>query len=202
MKLYSYIVAHDTGFAPNPFWRFCTTACCKPVIRRTANKRDWIVGLSPKRSGNRIIFAMEVTEDPMPFDQYFKDKRFKKKIPDLTKKDVIYKCGDNIYQPISKDKFKQLPSQHSNGKKENIENKKHDLGGKNVLISNNFYYFGTKALSLPKNLSELIVGRGHRSRFSEKTNQTFLKFISKQKKGINNPPFKWPATDKSWKNIL
>ena len=29
-KLYSYIVATDSGFSPNPFHGFCTLACCKP----------------------------------------------------------------------------------------------------------------------------------------------------------------------------
>lgn len=40
MKLFSYIVTHDAGFAPNPFWGYCTLACCKPAIRRTANVGD------------------------------------------------------------------------------------------------------------------------------------------------------------------
>ena len=63
MRLFTYIIVHDTGFAPNPFWRYCTLACCKPVIRRTAAKGDWIVGISPKNSGNRLIYAMKVTEE-------------------------------------------------------------------------------------------------------------------------------------------
>ena len=36
VKLYSYIVAVDSGFAPNPFHGFCTIATCKPRIRKTA----------------------------------------------------------------------------------------------------------------------------------------------------------------------
>ena len=60
MKLYSYIVTHDTGFSPNPFWGSCTLANCKPGIRRTAEVGDWIVGLSRKVRGNRIVFAMNV----------------------------------------------------------------------------------------------------------------------------------------------
>ena len=34
MKLYSYIVARDFGFAPNPFYGFCTLATCKPKIAK------------------------------------------------------------------------------------------------------------------------------------------------------------------------
>jgi len=39
MKLSGYIVRVDTGFAPNPFGRHCTLACCKPTIRRVAEPR-------------------------------------------------------------------------------------------------------------------------------------------------------------------
>ena len=80
MKLFSYIVTHDAGFAPNPFWGYCTLACCKPKIRKTAQKGDWIVGLSPKAKGNKIIYAMQV-EEILPFEKYFHDKRFADKIP-------------------------------------------------------------------------------------------------------------------------
>jgi len=40
MKVYSYIVAYDSGFAPNPFHGICTLACCKPTIRRTAHEKE------------------------------------------------------------------------------------------------------------------------------------------------------------------
>jgi len=68
MSVFSYIVTHDSGFAPNPFWGFCTLACCKPMIRKTAVRGDWIVELSPKKLGNRLVFVMEVTEDPLTFE--------------------------------------------------------------------------------------------------------------------------------------
>src|SRR5712671_5339411 len=34
MRLYSYVVARDFGFAPNPFFGVCTLATCKPDIRK------------------------------------------------------------------------------------------------------------------------------------------------------------------------
>ena len=40
MTVYSYIVAYDSGFAPNPFHGTCTLACCKPTIRRTAHEKE------------------------------------------------------------------------------------------------------------------------------------------------------------------
>ncbi len=104
MKLYSYVVKEDTGFSPNPFWRYCTLANCKPAIRRTAAVGDWIVGLSPKADGNRIIYAMRVDEI-LSYGQYFFDKRFSAKIPDFGEGKVICKCGDNIYKPLPKGGF-------------------------------------------------------------------------------------------------
>ena len=62
MNVYSYILASDTGFAPNPFWGYCTLACCKPIIRRNASVGDWIVGLMPKHLDHRIAYAMKVSE--------------------------------------------------------------------------------------------------------------------------------------------
>jgi len=104
MTLYSYIVTHDTGFSPNPFWGYCTLAACKPAIRRKASVGDWIVGLSPKADGNKLIYAMQV-EEILSYDNYYRDGRFAAKIPDYNKGKVVYKCGDNIYKPLPNGDF-------------------------------------------------------------------------------------------------
>ena len=190
MKLHSYIASHDTGFAPNPFWDYCTLACCKPAIRRTANVGDWIVGLSIKSKGNRIVYVMEVTEK-MTFADYFNDPRFKDKMPDMSSKQVERQCGDNIYEPLPGGTYHQLQSRHSD------KDKKADLGGKFVLISSNFSYFGSKTLKLPDQFSDFIVARGHRNRFPQKLINEFISNISKEKRGIIALPEKWSANIKS-----
>ena len=199
MKLYSYILTHDTGFSPNPFWGYCTLADCKPAIRRTANVGDWIIGLTPKAEGNRVVYAMQVDEI-LPYEDYFCDKRFAAKIPDFSKGTVACKCGDNIYKPLPNGGFRQLQSMHSNGTEENPERKAHDLGGVNVLISRRFHYFGSRALELPYELSELKVGRAHKNRFSPGVISGFLKFIAAQQTGVTAPPLKWPRDDHSWRS--
>lgn len=162
MNVYSYIVSHDSGFAPNPFHGFCTLACCKPVIRRCASVGDWIVGLSPKHLGNEIVFAMKVKEK-LPFADYWRDPRFKQKRPKLQAADLKVCAGDNIYQPLTKSAFKQQPSYHSNDDGcECLSTKEHDLNGKFVLISDRFTYFGGYTKKLPANLAELIATRGHK----------------------------------------
>ncbi len=200
MKLYSYVITSDSGFSPNPFWGFCTLACCKPSIRRTTRMGDWVVGLSPKKKNYKIIYAMEITEKPITYSEYYSDKRFNNKIPDMTKNEVIYKTGDNIYKPVENG-FIQLHSIHSNTDgRENIKNKDHDLKGIYVLISNNFYYFGSGMIELPDNLNFLIVGRNHRSNFSSYEKDKFLKFIKDYEKcKIKYPPSIWKDGDYSWK---
>ena len=44
MVIHTYVVQHDKGFAPNPFWGICTLACCKPRIRAKASVGDIILG--------------------------------------------------------------------------------------------------------------------------------------------------------------
>jgi len=203
VKLYTYVLAHDTGFAPNPFWGICTLACCKPVIRRTAKKGDWVLGIGRKKYGNKLIYAMEVTEEPISYLKYFNDKQYEKKIPDFSKKGLVYKCGDNIYKPLSNGEYKQLESMHSIGEIEDFETKKHDLGGNNVLISNFFYYFGSKPkdiINQNKKLEPLRVGRAHKCNFDEEVIEEFFKIIKTFSKGVNAPPRKWKEEDNSWRN--
>jgi hypothetical protein len=198
MRLFSYIVKHDTGFSPNPFWGYCTLADCKPTIRRTANVGDWIVGLSPKASGNKVVYAMEVDEI-LDYSAYFRDTRFRKKIPDYSDGRIVCKTGDNIYERLSEGRFRQLRSTHSNGEEENPRTKAHDLKGLYVLMGKRFHYFGSAGLELPAHLKELKVGRGHRCRFSQQTVSNFLTFISAYDQGVLAPPTRWPIDDKSWR---
>ena len=97
MKLYSYVVARDFGFAPNPFYQFCTLGTCKPKIRRRAEIGDWIVGTGSKTRNREayIVFVMKVTE-VMSFNCYWSDSRFEEKKSNLrgSKKQAF---GDNIY---------------------------------------------------------------------------------------------------------
>ncbi|HBC75910.1 MAG TPA: hypothetical protein DC017_13880 [Candidatus Wallbacteria bacterium] len=199
MTLFSYILTHDTGFAPNPFGGYCTLACCKPIIRLSAKKGDWIIGLSGKQSGNSLIYAMKITETPLTYKEYFSDIRFKSKIPDFKANLTICKRGDNIYKPAGNG-FKQLKSLHSNiiDGTENTENKTRDLKGKYVLVSDEFYYFGCSH-KLPDDLKFLITGRGHKSKFTAKQISDFISHIQKQPRGISGKPTIWPRNDNSWR---
>lgn len=198
MTLYSYVVTHDTGFSPNPFHGYCTLACCKPAIRRTAEKGDWVVGLTPKSLGNRIVYFMRVDESPKTYAEYWSDRRFIAKRPRFDS-GVLAKCGDNIYEPNGSD-YRQLRSTHSNGEEEDADNKAHDLRGEHVLVSDTFAYYGSKPRELPPELAPLIAKRGHRCRFSDDVIGAFLSFIRKVKSGIHAPPRQWEEGDTSWRH--
>jgi hypothetical protein len=200
MRLYSYVIVHDTGFAPNPFGGWCTLANCKPAIRRAAQVGDWVAGLSPRYDGNRLIYAMRVDEI-LSYRQYFLDERFAAKIPDWRNAQVVHKSGDNIYEPLPNGGFRQLESMHSFGAQEDPVRKAHDLGGRNVLVSRTFHYFGSQAVNLPSSLDCLKVGRAHKCRFSPASISSFLDFISDKPAGVNAPPTHWPHDDESWKPV-
>ena len=166
-RLYSYVVTFDGGFAPNPFWGYCTLACCKPKIRRTAQKWDWVVGLTPKSQGNNLVYAMCITEDPLTFDDYFNNEDFQNKKPTTMRHSPKRNCGDNIYEQRGDGRYKQLFSIHSG----EPGSKKRDLSGKYVLASHDFYYFGVIPKKLPEYLRTLIVGRGHKYNFHRESSR-------------------------------
>jgi hypothetical protein len=218
-RLYSYIVTHDTAFAPNPFWGVCTLACCKPKIRKSAgdhlkanpSKSIWVVGLSPKHNdeGNDIIYIMKV-DAVMSFADYYRTHPEKR--PDFEKKMVIYKSGDNIYEPEDSSgfRYRQLRSLHSLNPHDddhwaqNPESIEHDLGGGQVLLSPKFVYFGSAPVALPLALRELVAGRGHKCKFSPETLVKFARFLDGYRDQIDvgavlNKPHNWPASDGSWK---
>ena len=146
MKLYSYIVRRDFGFAPNPFYDFCTLATCKPVIRRTATVGDWVIGTGSKskQRNGYLVYAMRVTET-MSFDEYWKDTRFRNKRPDMHAS-VKKSCGDNIYhKDPDSNEWCQIDSHHSC----NDTNVCNDTKVDRVLVSDDFIYWGGTGPKLP-----------------------------------------------------
>jgi hypothetical protein len=71
-KLFSYVVDHDYGFAPNPFGGFCTLVKCKYGTKKRnivelAEVGDWIVGtggvdLRKSAGHGKLIYALRVDE--------------------------------------------------------------------------------------------------------------------------------------------
>lgn len=184
MRLFSYVVARDYGFAPNPFHGFCTLATCKPEIRRTAAVGDWIIGTGSK--GNRLqghlVYAMHVSE-ALTFDEYWSCPRFARKRPDLHgSKKVAF--GDNIYHRARTGTWMQENSHHSlPSGSANPGNVSHDTRVDRVLISEHFVYFGGDAPLIPSRFRDFqgvdvcLGGRGHRCHFPEQLVEAFVAWL-------------------------
>lgn len=189
MKAYSYIVSRDYGFAPNPFGKHCTLATCKPVIRKNASVGDFIFGLTSKSQGNKLIYALKITEK-VSFNEYWNNQIYSYKKPVLNGS-LITKFGDNIYYFDDYNKcWNQADSHHSyeNGVT-NFHNLNRDTKTNAVLISEDFYYFGKSAICLSQEmLSFLKVQRGCRLVSEDNINIIWEYLTSNFNKGITDFP--------------
>jgi hypothetical protein len=155
-RIYSYIVRYDSGFAPNPFYGYCTLATCKPDIRKTAKLGDWIVGSGSNdrviRRGGHLVYAMRVTE-AMRFDEYNSDPRFSSKKP-YRFGSRKQSCGDNIYFRATPTKpWRQRDSFHSRADGDrHTEHVDIDTRVDRVLIGADFVYFGGEGPTFPADL--------------------------------------------------
>lgn len=194
-KLYSYVVATDSGFAPNPFFGLCTLACCKPKIRKAVGDRlllesgradvlelrrtdpgfvrsqnIWVVGLAAASMRDRprrsVVYVMQVT-DVLDFESYYAEHPEKRpmRTGGFSSADLVWH-GDAIYTGNDPVTARQVtPCAHSNGANEDQGSKQHDLGGQYVLLSDHFIYFGKDAPYIPLE-EKLHHGRGHHSNHS------------------------------------
>lgn len=204
MKLHSYVVARDFGFAPNPFFGICTLATCKPRIRGTAQIGDWVVGTGSKRRGREkyVVYFMRVT-GAMTFEEYWADPRFQAKKPNLrgSKKQAF---GDNIYSRDSDTGlWCQADSHHSlNDGSPNISNVVADTGTDRVLFSDEFAYWGGSGPRLPSKFLRygprhvtLCAGRNHKNDFSPELVEEFIAWVrSRDEKGYVGEPLDWCRT--------
>ena len=183
-KLFSYVVQHDTGHAPNPYFGICTLCRCK--YRKSENKPqnvveratpgDWIVGTggaSKKSAGHgKIVYAMRV-EKKIPRLEYYRNPRFAKK-----KRRNGDKQGDNLRPKNIFEETQQF-----------------------VLMSRQYWYFGKNAISIPKSKFLRLEkrGPGFRSDFDEKYISRFTSWLMNEcKPGIYGEPCWKQIKDAAW----
>lgn len=153
VRLHSYVVRYDSGFAPNPFYGICTLATCKPDIRKHAKVGDWVVGTgsADKRvqRGGCLVHAMRISE-VMTHREYWDDHRFLRKRPNL-RGTMKLASGDNIYRwDDDAGSWDQLDSYHSNADgSPNADHIARDTGVDRVLISTDYVYFGGHGPPIP-----------------------------------------------------
>jgi hypothetical protein len=166
VKLYSYVVHHDTGHAPNPYFDVCTLCRCKfrtcfgkpRNIVELAQEGDWIVGTgganTEKSAGNgNLVYAMRVDEK-LRRKQYYADHRFAKKKP-LATGTHAQRRGDNLPPANDFENHEQF-----------------------VLISRHFYYFGAKPIRIPNRFTDLEKrGPGFKNNFDSAYIGRFVKWL-------------------------
>jgi hypothetical protein len=187
-RLYSYCLPVDDGAAPNPYWGLCTLVICKPRIRSTARVGDWIAGTGAKyaRLGDggtrdmsgKLLYAMKVTSK-MTMEEYDGHTRRElvDKIPTWDHADHRRRLGDSIY-----DFARGSPVQRQGVHRP--QNAATDLGGHHALLSNDFVYFGHKAVELPDDLRAIAQNRqGHRVTLNEPYVERFVAWLD----GLGHP---------------
>lgn len=182
MKLISYVITHDYGFAPNPYFEYLTLATCKPKIRTFAKVGDVIIGSgSSKGIGvNKIVFVGIISEI-IKMNDYFIDKRFENKKPNNLSSETLR--GDNIYYKEN-DVWKQLPQ-----KFHDLNDLAHDTSSENVLICDKYWFFGENAPLIPPHLMCIIKkGPAHKYTDNEFIVSGFMEWINHYPIGLLGKP--------------
>jgi len=141
---------------------------------------------------------MEIS-DIVSFKEFFKKKAFSLKKPNVSSPDRKRRCGDNIYRPIDgREQFVQLKNLFHKPKDAET-----DLGGRRVLISERFVYFGRNALRIPTSIRPRVP-QG-RSAYGAKTADChriaeFTDYVFRNANPrMMGPPHSWPSDDDSWR---
>lgn len=172
MKVWRYVVRYDNGLAPCLEGDFCTLTCCKPGIRKHALRDDWIVGFHTSSFGDAMLcYVMRLTEEPMPYAEYWSDQRFKNR-------------RDNIYRSVEGN-LVWMPNRYRDHDDQN--NHRTDRSGVNALISNEYWYFDKdRSFSLYDHLDEGVVSRLWHRHVGQKYNgllagdfESLLRFLDK-----------------------
>jgi hypothetical protein len=174
MKLSAYVITVDCGFAPNPFGRYCTLACCKPTIRRMAEKDDIVIASASSRAKKpgHLVYAMRVKE-VIPYQEYWRDSRFARRKP--SKRTAISRRGDNIWHQDRAGKWHVCPGAcHDESQLER------DTSGVNVLVATEFFYFGRGAIRIPLRFADMLAEtQGHKNTGDREKIDRFWNWVSK-----------------------
>lgn len=183
MSLFSYVVRHDQGFAPNPYGGFLTLATCKPKIRKTARVGDYIVGTGSSTTvgHNKLIYAGRVS-DVVSLEDYGRLEEFICKVP-VDSKDPSAYSGDNIYS-LDGRTWHQRPNRFHGP-----ESIQRDLSGENALICRDFYYYGGNAIEIPAQHQWIIkAGPGHKRITDGDLTDSALAWLQSLPRGIHGKP--------------
>ncbi|WP_405243736.1 Nmad2 family putative nucleotide modification protein [Lentisalinibacter salinarum] len=166
----------DSGFAPNPYYGYCTLAACTPNhMRANLVPGDIIAGvesdslirrrrqlLGPDTTEARCLIYYLPIAEVLDLDSYFRDPRFTRKKPEPGSRSFARRTGDNVYFEDGRRGLRSLPGNSH----DNPEQRHQDIRGNRVYISakDEFFYFGDAEVPLPQPF-ERYLPKGHGIRY-------------------------------------
>jgi hypothetical protein len=170
-RIYRYILASDFRMAPCPADDLITLATCKPVIRRTAQPGDWVMGFRPGTLERGLMLWAGRVAQVMDHGQYEKAYRGR---------------PDAVYRRRLDDSYERLdPTYHPTR-----EAMARDLSGPVLIFDpDNSCYLNGNAVPLPSNLAHLAAaGRGHHISRTSPADVARLKAWVAELKGVAGEP--------------
>ena len=156
MRIHTYVIAVDSGAAPNYDAPCTTLAVCKPRIRRAAEPGELVLAFAGHKLNphepHTVVWAGVVSEK-LSFADYWNDKRFAGKKPDRNA------TPDNFYRPTPEGGLRWVDNPvHF------PEQAEHDINGQFVLAFKPAWRFGANGPPLPDSFGLRMVGgrRGER----------------------------------------
>ena len=199
MRIFTYIIDHDLGFAPNPIHGCCTLAACKPLIRKHAAAGDLVIGTGsrPNKLEGRLSYWMRVTK-VTNFEDYWAVPECRPKRPTMNGS-RMQRYGDNIYHrdPHS-GAWLQANSFHSeeDGSLSGPNLAKDTGATDRVLVSEDFAYWGGEdPPEIPTSLAEFVhTTQGHRCRFGPELVAAFMDWLGALPlPPVLGRPANWPS---------
>jgi Nucleotide modification associated domain 2 len=184
-RIYFYKMTTDDGGAPHVLDDVLSLAICKPMIRRTAQPGDLILGFAANvmDPNNRLIYVARVAEK-LRGDDYYTAKY-------SMRGDCIYARRGEEFVRRDNALYHHEPSDLP-----------HDLGegptysNANVLLSDDFRYFGANGNDDYKSRYPMIgeavkkLGRGHRVEHPTGLREKLWQFAEEVLKTTQNEPGK------------
>jgi hypothetical protein len=196
VTLHTYVVEHDFGFAPNPFYGVCSLGCCKQDMRKVVQEGHMVVGTGSKRVGRagHLTFWMMVDEI-ISFDEYWIDARFRRKRA-FMRGSAMQRFGDNIYHtdPVTGEVVQEDSFHSREGGLLSEGDREADTGKTNrVLLARDYAYYGGEGPKIPSHLVDFVFQRqGWKYNFSKEREDAFMDWLSDfPKRGYLGEPADW-----------
>ena len=162
-----------------------TLAICKPAIRRKANARDWILGITPKGLGWRLAYAVMV-RSKIRGEDYYSIRRPRRQ-------DQIYRFKNGQFELRNTDIHDKSDGRRDIGSAPGYKNAWILKGSRTKT-----WYWGRKAKPLSElgrfpNLQRKVedLSQGHRVNHSKRVRvelEELLREVSKRQPGIYGKP--------------